>query len=182
MPGFFKTKTQKGNIGDAFINGFESLIDLSFKNVIKDLNLGGFINYAYTRSRYLRSGSKFIIGNKVEFVPEHNLKCGLNCNYKRFMASVQSTYLSDQFTDASNSRESDISGILGRIPSYHVLDFSSSIDLVSLSDKFKKTKLFFGINNLLNNYYFTRRTTGYPGPGIIPSPLRNYYLTLELKF
>ena len=174
MPGFFTTKTQKGNIGDAFINGFESLVDLSFKNVLKDLNLGGFINYAYTRSEYLRSGSKFIIGNKVEFVPEHNLKFGLNFNYKRFTASLQSTYLSDQFTDASNSRESDISGILGRIPSYHILDSSSSIN-------FKNTKLFFGINNLLNNNYFTRRATGYPGPGIIPSPLRNYYLTLELN-
>ena len=174
MPGFFTTKTQKGNIGDAFINGFESLIDLSFKNVLKDLNLGGFINYAHTISEYLRSGSKFIIGNKVEFVPEHNIKFGLSFNYKRFMASLQSTYLSDQFTDASNSSESDISGILGRIPSYHILDFSSSIN-------FRNTKLFFGINNLLNNKYFTRRATGYPGPGIIPSPLRNYYLTLELK-
>ena len=174
MPNFFTTKTQKGNVGDAFINGFEGLIDLSVKNVLKDLSLGGFINYAFTRSEYLKSGSKFIIGNKVEFSPEHNLKCGLNFNYKRLMVSLQSTYLSDQFTDASNSSESDISGILGIIPSYHILDFSSSI-------KFKKTKLFFGINNLLNNYYFTRRTTGYPGPGIIPSPLRNYYLTLELK-
>jgi len=63
---------------------------------------------------------------------------------------------------------------LGRIPSYQILDLCSSIN-------FKNTKLFFGINNLLNNNYFTRRATGYPGPGIIPSPLRNYYLTLELN-
>ena len=34
----------------------------------------------------------------------------------------------------------------------------------------------------LDNHYFVRRATGYPGPGIIPSPPRNYYITLELKF
>jgi len=175
MPEFFTTKTQKSNIGDAFINGFESLIDLKFKNILHNLNLAGFFNYAYTKSEYLRSESQFIIGNQVEFVPEHNLKCGVSFNYKRLMAGLQLTYLSDQFTDASNAIESDISGILGMIPSYHILDLSSSFS-------FKNTKLFFGINNILDNYYFTRRATGYPGPGIIPSQNRNYTITLQLDY
>ena len=39
-----------------------------------------------------------------------------------------------------------------------------------------------GVNNLLNEIYFTRRATGYPGPGIIPSPNRNFYLTTQIKF
>jgi Fe(3+) dicitrate transport protein len=47
---------------------------------------------------------------------------------------------------------------------------------------YKWTKLEAGINNLANNYYFTRRATGYPGPGIIPSAPRNFYLGLELNF
>ena len=47
---------------------------------------------------------------------------------------------------------------------------------------FKSIQLETGINNLSNEIYFTRRATGYPGPGIIPSPPRNYYVTLELKF
>ena len=38
-----------------------------------------------------------------------------------------------------------------------------------------------GINNLLNELYFTRRATGYPGPGIIPSDKRNCYLSLQVK-
>ena len=36
--------------------------------------------------------------------------------------------------------------------------------------------------NLLDEYYFTNRATGYPGPGIIPSPNRNFYFMLEYKF
>ena len=43
-------------------------------------------------------------------------------------------------------------------------------------------KLEAGVNNLLNEKYFTRRATGYPGPGIIPSSPRNWYLTLQMKF
>ena len=39
----------------------------------------------------------------------------------------------------------------------------------------------FGINNLLNNHYFNTLATGYPGPGIIPSPTRNIYLTFEYR-
>ena len=48
--------------------------------------------------------------------------------------------------------------------------------------KFGQIKLETGVNNILNNLYFTRRSTGYPGPGIIPSPPRNYYLTIQYKF
>jgi len=39
-----------------------------------------------------------------------------------------------------------------------------------------------GLNNIFNKEYFTRRATGYPGPGIIPSPPRNFYLTIQYKF
>ena len=42
-------------------------------------------------------------------------------------------------------------------------------------------KIEFGINNLLDKAYFTRRATGYPGPGIITSPPRNSYITIEIK-
>ena len=36
-------------------------------------------------------------------------------------------------------------------------------------------------NNLLDAAYFTRRATGYPGPGIIPSQGRSFYLTLGIN-
>ncbi|WP_317129703.1 TonB-dependent receptor [Flavobacterium gawalongense] len=64
---------------------------------------------------------------------------------------------------------------MGQIPSYYVADFSTSY-------KWKKWKLEAGITNFTNNSYFTRRATGYPGPGIIPSDTRTFYTTLEFVF
>jgi Fe(3+) dicitrate transport protein len=83
--------------------------------------------------------------------------------------------MSEQYTDASNSINSNLSGVIGLLPSYDVLD-------ISLAYKYQNFKVEAGINNALDNAYFTRRATGYPGPGIIPSPPKNIYLTLELKF
>jgi Fe(3+) dicitrate transport protein len=88
---------------------------------------------------------------------------------------LQYSYLSSQFSDSSNSIESNLSGVIGEIPAYSILD-------ISLNYKLGRFKFESGVNNLLNNYYFTRRATGYPGPGIIPSPPRNYYFTLQYKF
>ena len=90
------------------------------------------------------------------------------------MFNIQYSYLSSQFTDASNAISGNLSGVIGQIPSYDILDFSSSYVI-------NKFKLEFGINNMLNNYYFTRRATGYPGPGIIPSEPRSIYITVQIK-
>jgi Fe(3+) dicitrate transport protein len=115
-----------------------------------------------------------VLGNRVEFIPELNFKTGLKFGYKNILFNTQYSYLSEQFTDATNSVEADLSGVIGAIPEYDVLD-------VSLSYKYKQFKLEAGVNNALDNIYFTRRATGYPGPGIIPSSPRNYYMTLQIK-
>jgi Fe(3+) dicitrate transport protein len=86
--------------------------------------------------------------------------------------------LSEQYTDAFNSLK-DVNGglregVIGEIPSYDILD-------VSVAYTYKRFKLETGINNLLDNAYFTRRATGYPGPGIIPSEPRTWYATLQVK-
>ena len=84
------------------------------------------------------------------------------------------TYISSQFTDATNAIESNLS-VIGQLPEYTVLDISGAYN-------WKRIRVEYGINNVLNKSYFTRRATGYLGPGIIPSPRRNFYLTLELNF
>ena len=166
------------NIGDARILGVESVFDFNLKKILKLNNaytFNYFINTSFINSEYTRAITSGILGKKVEFVPNVNLKTGLKFGYKNYSTSLQYSYLSEQFTDASNSGAGDISGIVGKIPSYNILDFSTSY-------KYKFAKLEAGINNVLDNSYFTRRATGYPGPGIIPSAPRNYYLGLELKF
>ncbi|MNL59805.1 TonB dependent receptor [compost metagenome] len=64
--------------------------------------------------------------------------------------------------------------MVGLIPAYKIMD-------VSLSYEWKRFRLEGSANNLTNEMYFTRRATGYPGPGILPSDGRGFYLTLQVK-
>jgi Fe(3+) dicitrate transport protein len=38
-----------------------------------------------------------------------------------------------------------------------------------------------GINNLLAERYFTRRASGYTGPGVIPAVCTNGFITASIK-
>jgi Fe(3+) dicitrate transport protein len=133
---------------------------------------------ALTGSEYTDSEFNNVVGNKVEFIPEINIKTGLNFGYGDFLGSLQYTYIGEQFTDATNApalfQDARNAGIIGSIPAYGVMD-------LSFSYTWKKLKLEAGINNLLDNSYFTRRATGYPGPGIIPAEPRTVYTTLQIK-
>ncbi|WP_224489539.1 TonB-dependent receptor domain-containing protein [Robertkochia flava] len=169
--------SERGNVGDAVMYGLESLVEFSLGKISGlsgDFTWTYFVNLALITSEYTASEQPGIEGNAVEFVPDVNLKTGVQFGYRNLMANVQYSYLSDQFTDATNSVESNISGVIGQIPAYDILD-------LSLSWSYKRFKVETGINNVLDNTYFTRRATGYPGPGIIPSAPRNWYATLQFR-
>jgi Fe(3+) dicitrate transport protein len=178
-----KLKKLTTNVGDAITYGLEAFtsIDLLpslFNNGNENYVWTTFVNLAITQSEYLKSKKPGIEGNKVEFIPLINLKTGMSFGYKKFMSSLQLTYLSEQYTDATNSPtiENDNQyGIYGQIPSYYIMDLSFSYPFS------KALKLETGINNLTDVKYFTRRATGYPGPGIIPSAPRTFYATLQLQ-
>ena len=170
-------KSERGNVGDAVIFGLESVIDINIKKAL-DLSdeyiLNYMLNSSFIQSQYIRSEELGVIGNDVELIPNWNIKTSFRFGHKDLMLNLQYTYLSSQFTDATNAIESNLSGVIGEIPSYSVIDLACQY-------YFKKFKLEAGVNNLLDTYYFTRRATGYPGPGIIPSPNRSLYFTLGLN-
>lgn len=169
-------KSERGNIGDAIIYGVESNFDFDINSLIinnDNTSLNYFINTAFIDSEYIRSEENGVVGKKVEFVPRVNFKTGIKYGYQNIIFNLQYSYISNQFTDSSNADEGNISGIIGKIPEYYLLDFSFSYLVKSF--RFEA-----GINNITNSLYFTRRATGYPGPGIIPSPPRNVYLTLQI--
>ena len=171
-------KSERGNVGNARINGIESLFDFDLNEILfknNDIDFNYFINYSYIQSEYLESDQVGIEGNSVEFVPNHNLKTGLKFGYKNLSFNFQYSFISKQFTDSSNALGGNLSGVIGEIPSYSLAD-------ISLSYKIKYLSFETGVNNLLNEEYFTRRATGYPGPGIIPSAPRNFYFTMQIKF
>ena len=52
----------------------------------------------------------------------------------------------------------------------------------ALTLRLKKINLKAGANNFTDTQYFTKRTDEYPGPGIIPSIGRSFYVGLGFKF
>lgn len=170
-------KSEKGNVGDARISGIESLVDFNLSRIFDfgdNYIFNYYINYSYIDSKYTNSDIPGVVNKRVEFVPKNNLKTGLRFGFKDFIFSYQYSYISNQFTDSSNAIDGSLSGVIGEIPSYKISDLSASYSI-------NKLKFELGVNNLLKEKYFTRRATGYPGPGIIPSSPLSYYLTLQIK-
>ena len=170
------------NVGTAITYGLETMFDWSLNKTFfkknENFTWNLFSNIAITDSKYLKSDVPNIKGNKVEFVPLYNVKTGTGIGYQNFISTIQITYLSAQFTDSKNNftdKKDNTYGVFGQIPAYYVADISTSY-------KFKYFKIEAGITNFTNNSYFTRRATGYPGPGIIPSDNRTFYTTLEFVF
>jgi Fe(3+) dicitrate transport protein len=168
----------RSNIGQALMSGIESYLESDilhvFKPEIKNWHGVLFSNMAFINSVYTKSEEVNVEGNRVEFVPAVNIKTGARAEFKKIKFSYQLTYLSKQYTDALNTEKGSSSAVTGIIPSYKIMDISASYE-------YKRYKLEGSVNNLTNKMYYTRRATGYPGPGILPSDGRSFYLTLQVK-
>ncbi len=165
------------NVANANIYGLESFAEIDLVQLSRinnpDTRLSIYGNFALLQATYTNSEENGIKGNDVELVPPFNLKTGINFGWKDFTATYQYALVGEHFSDASNAIRTP-SAIEGIIPSYHVMD-------LSFSYQYKFLQLETGVNNLSNNSYFTRRATGYPGPGIIPSDGRSYYVTVGVR-
>lgn len=166
------------NVADAEIFGLESYVEVDWLKLLdkksENWAFSNFVNLSLIQSYYHDSGEKAIEGKSVENVPFVNFKAGVQSSYKKLKLAYQFTHLGDQYSEATNSEMSP-NGIYGLIPSYWVMDLSASYD-------WKWLKVEAGVNNLTDNAYFTRRASGYPGPGIITSAQRHFYLGLGAKF
>jgi Fe(3+) dicitrate transport protein len=169
---------RRGNIGQAVIRGVEAYGEADVLGLLasreSDWSGVAFTNVALINSNYKKSEIPGVAGNKVEFVPTVNLKSGFRLGYKNFKTSFQYTALTSQFSDATNARDGGVSAVVGTIPSYSILD-------LSFQYTYERFRLEFSVNNLANRMYFTRRATGYPGPGILPSDGRSFFVTLQVK-
>lgn len=166
------------NISDSRNVGLEAFAEVDvwklFAGPNKKIGISIFGNLSLIDARYINSKQKAFENNEVEYVPKTILRTGLTLSYKTFKLTYQYAKTGQQYTDATNSVYA-ANAITGIIPSYYVMD-------LALSYTYKKISVATGINNLTNNMYFSRRADGYPGPGIIPSDGRSYYITLGIKF
>ncbi|MFN6074385.1 MAG: TonB-dependent receptor domain-containing protein, partial [Fluviicola sp.] len=173
-------KKVRTNIGDAINQGVEFFTEFDFwKLIVSDSSKIGaslFLNCAYVDAKYVRSREPNYIGNQVEYVAPFIGRFGLKFRGEKWQTQVQFSFTDKQFADASNAIDPSGDAVIGQIPSYSVLDWS-----FRYSFKYGiQTEL--GINNVLNESYYTRRATAYPGPGILPADGRFFYLSLQYRF
>ena len=168
------------NIGNSNSLGFEFYGEIElfklFNVKYKGSSLMFYNNIAFTDAYYYNTIKPEIENNIVESAPKLTYRGGLTYNIKKLKINTQFSYVSNQYSDATNSESSSSTGgVVGEIPSYYVIDLNTSYI-------HKKLSIEAGVNNLSNNSYFTRRATGYPGPGIIPADPRTYYVTIGYRF
>ena len=171
---YFQLRT---NVSQSRTMGYEMMIETDWWKILINENsnskLSTFINFSFNDAKYIDSDEPAYNNKKVELVPPISIKSGLSIGNEKYSLSYQFSYTKEHFSDATNS-ESHPHGIVGLIPTYYIMDFSGKVSI-------KKMQMEFGINNITNINYFTRRATGYPGPGIIPSIPRNFYLCIQIK-
>ena len=166
--------TVRTNIANSVHKGIESYIEF---NLLKCLNthskygLSIFNSYSYIDAKYT-SGE--FNGNRVEAAAKNINRIGLIFNSPKLSSTFQVNYVGDAYGDATNAIKSD-DPVAGYIPSYTVLDFSGTYKANNFLIKF-------GVNNIADKDYFTRRTDEYPGPGIIPAVGRSLYLGFSASF
>jgi Fe(3+) dicitrate transport protein len=176
------------NIGDALSRGLEAYVESEPLRRIPGLarfgRLSLFASVALIDARYSRwndpsmgeDDAHSIEGKRLENAPRRIERYGLNYHYRRVSLTAQISRVGDVFTDATNTVVANATATVGRLPAYDVIDASATLSL----DHGIELKA--GVDNLADARYATRRSGGYPGPGILPGNGRTAYLTLVARF
>ena len=175
------------NIGTSYSKGLELFAETSLFKFFKKLNKIGalnvyaslsFIDARYTRwddVSKLNDPLKTLVDRRVENAPNFIHRFGANYAIKQFSISYNISSVGSAYADALNTEGPNATATNGKIPSYIVSDISFS---------FRFMKLYSvrgGINNITDERYFTRRTGGYPGPGILPGMGRSWFLSFGIS-
>jgi len=175
----FISKRKTTNVANSLTYGFEGFAECNVSDLLRSephqTDVLFFGNIALINARYTQSENPALRNRYVEFVPPYNMRYGLTAKRKKWRTTLQYAITAQHYTDATNAIETP-DAVNGIIPQYQVWDFSAQYELK------KWLQVETSVNNLLNAHYFTRRADGYPGPGIIPSDGRTFYLTLQGKF
>jgi Fe(3+) dicitrate transport protein len=186
------TLQYRTNLGKSVNKGVEAFIDLSITKALKmNKNIGEvnvFATLAFINAEYVDFKTTSISGsapsivikevnlknNKVEYAPSQIHNIGVTYALKGFSTTMQTRISSAAFSDATNTEIPNATGTIGKIDGYQVYD-------VSMEYKFLKNyNVRFGINNITDTKYATRRAGGYPGPGLISGEGRTINLGIGI--
>jgi len=166
--------TLRTNVANSVHKGLESYVEfdlLKYFNPASAKSLSLFNSLSLIDAKYTSGEFK---GKRVEAAANFINRVGLTYADKKLSGTLQLNNVGDAYGDATNAKLSD-DPVAGYIPAYTVLDFSAAYRIKNYSVKA-------GISNLTDKVYFTRRTDEYPGPGIIPSVGRSFYIGIAAKF
>lgn len=168
--------TLRTNVSDSRHFGTETYVELNLVKLFTQQSKGGYVSlfnsFSYVNATYTKGPYK---GKEVEYAPKYINRLGVTYSIQNFSTTFLWSYTAKSYGDADNTAFST-DAVVGILPAYHVLDWSLAYSFL------KHYHVKAGINNLANAKYITKRADEYPGPGIIPSNLRTFYLTLGAKF
>jgi Fe(3+) dicitrate transport protein len=188
------TYLYRTNLGETRNKGIEGFLDVNVTRLFgveKPYgNLDVFATVSFIDSKYTdfktttTSGAapnvviteSNLSGNRVENAPRYIHNFGVSWSNNNFSATVQHKISGKIFTDANNTQTPSANGVTGLLDGYRVFDLSSEYKFL------KKYNVRAGINNFTNEDYATRRSGGYPGPGILPGEGRTFYISIGAKF
>ena len=164
------------NLSNAYSRGVEWMTETQIHRLLGFSDdaptLSWLLNATMLESRYRSVSIPAIDQKKLEYAPDLNIRTGITTTWENLRGSVLVTHVSKQYADAANV-EFDAAAASGVIPAYTVVDL-----MVGYS--FDRYRLDLGVNNLLDAMYFTRRSDGYPGPGILPAEPRTFNASISV--
>lgn len=162
------------NVGDSRNRGVEGYLEFDILGLTRARSLGAlglFSSAAYIDATYTTGVA---MNNRVEFAPRSNVRAGATYRKGNFSGTLGWTAMAAQFSNATNQVFS-IDGTQGIVPQYRVWDLAGTY-------RWSRYTIRAGLNNLADARYFTRRATGYPGPGIMPADARTAFVGFGLRF
>lgn len=160
------TDVERINSGDSRHQGVEFSVEYDLlPSTSRSLKL--FANGSLLDAEISNSLNTSLIGNSTAFSPEHLLRTGLLFDSEKWNAALTATVVGEQYWQDSNlARGSGASEIAAEIPGYEVLDFSLEYEYS------EQWSLYGGINNMLNQDYYSRVRAD----GIEPAQERTFYV------
>ena len=189
--GTYLYRTNLGETRNKGIEGFADVNITKFFGVEKPYgNVNVFASVSFIDAKYVDfkttvatgTAPKVTIteanlsGNRIENAPRYIHNFGISWSNPSFSATIQQKVSGKIYTDATNTESASANGVTGLLEGYKIVDFSAEYKFL------QKYNLRTGINNLGNQNYATRRSGGYPGPGILPGEGRTFYISIGAKF
>ncbi|KKO50295.1 TonB-dependent receptor [Arsukibacterium sp. MJ3] len=162
---------ERVNSGDSRHQGIEFTIEYDVLTAAAH-SLTWFANGSLLDAEITQSVTSSLVGNDTAFSPDHVLRTGLLFNNDSLSMTLSATLVGAQYWQDSNvARGSGIAEIAAKIPSYQVLDLSAEYQLSP------QWALYAGINNLLNENYYSRVRSD----GIEPAAERSGYIGVRFQ-